>query len=80
MFPCQRWEPSSEDLWSFLSLYHFVTLSLSHFVPPSVGNQVLKIRGPSCHFVPCDDVLFHAKDVEGGEVGKTTSKLSNPTP
>ena len=22
--------------------------------------------------MPCDDVLFHAKDVEGGEVGKTT--------
>jgi len=40
----------------------------------SVGNQVLKIRGPTCHFVPCDDVLFHANDVEGGEVATIAKK------
>ena len=40
----------------------------------SVGNQVLKVRGPSCHFSLCDDVLFRALDLEGAEVATITKK------
>jgi len=40
----------------------------------SVGNQVLKIRGPACHFSFCDDVIFHVLDTDGIEVALISKK------
>jgi len=40
----------------------------------SVGNQLLKIRGPACHINLCGDVEFQVLDVEGGEVGRIAKK------
>ena len=36
--------------------------------------QVLKIRGPCCHFSCCDDVTFRALDTEGGAVATISKK------
>jgi len=40
----------------------------------SVGNQVLKIRGPACHFSLCDDVNFQVLDTDGAEMALISKK------
>jgi len=40
----------------------------------SVANQVLKVRGPSCHFACGADVNFLALDTEGSQVALITKK------
>merc|ERR1712025_1457382 len=40
----------------------------------SVGNQLLKIRGPACHINLCGDVEFRVMDVEDVEVGRIAKK------
>jgi len=40
----------------------------------SVGNQVLKIRGPPCHFSCCDDVNFHVLDTDQQKVALVAKK------
>lgn len=40
----------------------------------SVGNQVFKIRGPSCLLYCCDDISFSVLDPDGTEVGLITKK------
>lgn len=40
----------------------------------SVGNQVLKIRGPGCLFYCWEDVTFRVLDLEDNQVGSITKK------
>ena len=40
----------------------------------SVGNQVLKIRGPWCHFSLCDDVNFRVLDTDGTHLAMIAKK------
>ncbi|XP_023337809.1 phospholipid scramblase 2-like [Eurytemora carolleeae] len=40
----------------------------------SVGNQVLKVRGPNCLFFCCDDINFSVLNTDGAEVGSITKK------
>ena len=40
----------------------------------SVGNQVLKIRGPWCHFALCDDVIFNVLDTDGSSLASIAKK------
>lgn len=40
----------------------------------SVGNQVLKIRGPWCHFALCDDVIFKVLDTDGSSLASIAKK------
>ena len=40
----------------------------------SVGNQVLKIRGPWLHFSLCDDVIFNVLDTDGTKLAVILKK------
>jgi len=40
----------------------------------SVGNQVLKIRGPWCHFSLCNDVIFKVLDTDGTQLAVISKK------
>jgi len=40
----------------------------------SVGNQVLKVRGPSCVLYCCSDITFYVLDTEGTQVASITKK------
>ena len=55
----KQWELLEKELHGGTLCIIFLTV---------LANQVLKIRGPACHFSLCDDVNFHVLDTDGAEL------------